>query len=187
MPKPNPLTKEQILAAMAKTKSNMAAARYLNVSYQHYKKWAKIYEANEEGFKTLFDQHKNQSGKGIPKFLRGNGKEPALIDIIEGRANATSFSPEKIKYRLITEGYLLEECAQCGFSERRVLDYKMPLLLHFKDGNKSVEGAYNKGLKDGNWVYYSTNGSQEKMQVYEYGDLIKTLTKENGEVKTIHH
>jgi len=136
MPKPNPLTKEQILAAMAKTKSNMAAARYLNVSYQHYKKWAKIYEANEEGFKTLFDQHKNQSGKGIPKFLRGNGKEPALIDIIEGRANATSFSPEKIKYRLITEGYLLEECAQCGFSERRVLDYKMPLLLHFKDGNK---------------------------------------------------
>lgn len=112
MPKPKPLTKEMILAAMAKTKSNMAAARYLNVSYQHYKKWAKIYEANEEGYKTLFDQHKNQSGKGIPKFLRVGGKEPALLDIIEGRANASSFTPEKIKYRLITEGYLLEECAQ---------------------------------------------------------------------------
>lgn len=136
MPKPKPLTKEMILAAMAKTKSNMAAARYLNVSYQHYKKWAKIYEANEEGYKTLFDQHKNQSGKGIPKFLRAGGKEPALLDIIEGRANASSFTPEKIKYRLITEGYLLEECAQCGMKERRVLDYKMPLLLHFKDGNK---------------------------------------------------
>lgn len=136
MPKPKPLTKEMILAAMAKTKSNMAAARYLNVSYQHYKKWAKIYEANEEGYKTLFDQHKNQSGKGIPKFLRVGGKEPALLDIIEGRANASSFTPEKIKYRLITEGYLLEECAQCGMKERRVLDYKMPLLLHFKDGNK---------------------------------------------------
>ena len=136
MPKPKPLTKEMILAAMAKTKSNMAAARYLNVSYQHYKKWAKIYEASEEGYKTLFDQHKNQSGKGIPKFLRVGGKEPALLDIIEGRANASSFTPEKIKYRLITEGYLLEECAQCGMKERRVLDYKMPLLLHFKDGNK---------------------------------------------------
>ena len=24
----------------------------------------------------------------------------------------------------------------CQFKERRVLDYKMPLLLHFKDGNK---------------------------------------------------
>ena len=41
-----------------------------------------------------------------------------------------------MKFRLITEGYLLEECAECGFKERRVLDYKMPLILHFKDKNK---------------------------------------------------
>ena len=134
MPKARPLTKELILAAMAKTKSNMAAARYLNCSYQHYKKWAKFYES--ETHDSLFEQHKNQSGKGIPKFLRTGGKEPALLDIIEGRANASSFTPAKIKYRLITEGYLEEKCAVCGFQERRVLDYKMPLLLHFKDNNK---------------------------------------------------
>jgi|TARA_B110000908_G_scaffold170480_1_gene230176 hypothetical protein len=134
MPKAKPLGKELIVAAMAKTKSNMAAARFLNVSYQHYKKWAKIY--NSETHDTLFDEHKNQSGKGIPKFLRIGGKEPALLDLIEGRANASSFSPEKIKYRLITEGYLEEKCTQCGFQERRVLDYKIPLLLHFKDNNK---------------------------------------------------
>lgn len=134
MPKAKPLGKELILAAMAKTKSNMAAARFLNVSYQHYKKWAKLYDS--ETHDSLFDQHKNQSGKGIPKFLRIGGKEPALLDLIEGRANASSFTPEKIKYRLITEGYLEEKCAQCGFQERRVLDYKMPLLLHFKDNNK---------------------------------------------------
>ena len=110
MPRPKPLGKELILAAMAKTKSNMAAARYLNVSYQHYKKWAKLYESDTH--ENLFFQHKNQSGKGIPKFLRVGGKEPALLDLIE------------------------EECAQCGFQERRVLDYKIPILLHFKDGNK---------------------------------------------------
>ena len=134
MPKAKPLGKELILAAMGKTKSNMAAARFLNVSYQHYKKWAKLYDS--ETHDSLFEQHKNQSGKGIPKFLRIGGKEPALLDLIEGRANASSFSPEKIKYRLTTEGYLEEKCAQCGFQERRVLDYKMPLLLHFKDNNK---------------------------------------------------
>ena len=134
MPKAKPLGKEMILAAINKTKSNRAAARYLNVSYQHYKKWAKAYESATH--ENLFEQHKNQSGKGIPKFLRSKGKEPALIDIIEGRVDASSFSPDKIKYRLITEGYLLEECAICGFNERRVSDYKMPLLLHFKDGNK---------------------------------------------------
>ena len=134
MPKPKPITKEQILVAMTKTKSNMAAARYLNCSYVHYKKWAKLYESNTHD--NLFEQHKNQSGVGIPKFLRVSGKEPALMDIIEGRANASSFTPDKIKYRLITEGYLEEKCSICGFEERRVLDYKMPLLLNFKDDNK---------------------------------------------------
>jgi transposase len=134
MPSPKPLNKELILAAMSKTLSNRAAARYLNVSYQHYKKWAKLYESDTHD--NLFEQHKNQSGRGIPKFLRGKGKEPALLDIIEGRIDVSSFSPDKIKYRLITEGHLLEECAVCKFHERRVSDYKMPLLLHFKDGNK---------------------------------------------------
>jgi|TARA_E500000178_G_C16927825_1_gene710263 hypothetical protein len=129
MGRAKPLSKEQIVAAQANTRSNMAAARYLHVSYIHYKRYAKMY--------NLFESHKNQSGKGIPKFLKGNGKDPALLDIIEGRISAAHFSPSKLKYRLIEEGYLLEECTMCGFKERRVLDYKMPLLLHFKDGNKS--------------------------------------------------
>ena len=136
MPKAKPLSKEQIVAATNKTLSNRAAARYLGVSYIHYKKWAKNYDATEKGYPNLFEQHKNQSGKGIPKFLKGQGKEPALLDIIEGRVDASSFSPDKIKYRLITEGHLLEECSNCGFKERRVVDYKIPLILHFKDKNK---------------------------------------------------
>ena len=136
MPVAKPLSKEQILGAMSQTLSNRAAARWLNVSYIHYKKWAKNYDATEEGYENLFAQHLNQSGKGIPKFLSNSGKEPALLDIIEGRVDVSSFNPEKIKYRLVTEGYLLEECSNCKFNERRVLDYKIPLLLHFKDKNK---------------------------------------------------
>ena len=135
MPKAKPLSKEQIVAAQAKTKSNMAAARYLHVSYQHYKRYAKLYK--------LFANHKNQSGKGIPKFLNHNAKEPALIDIIEGRVSAASFNPQKLKYRLITEGFLEEKCSCCGFDERRVLDYKIPLILHFKDKNTNNYFADN--------------------------------------------
>ena len=123
--------------AMNKTKSVRAAARYLNVSYIHMKKWMKLYQ-NEDGI-TLFDAHKNQSGKGIPKFLSNNGtkkKDPALLDVIEGRIDPSHFNPQKIKYRLIEEGYLKEECNNCGFQERRVTDYKIPLILHFKDKNK---------------------------------------------------
>ena len=135
MPKAKPLSKEMIVAAMNKTKSNRAASRYLNVSYIHFKKWAKIYNDIDTG-QVLFDKHKNQSGKGIPKFLTNGKKDVALLDIIEGRVDAAHFNPQKIKYRLIEEGYLLEECGVCGFHERRVLDYKMPLIMHFKDGNK---------------------------------------------------
>lgn len=140
MPSAKPISKEMCLAAMNKTKSVKAAARYLNCSYQHLKKYMKLYNDEETG-QTLFDKHKNQSGKGIPKFLSSKGKEPALLDIIEGRVDASSFSPEKIKYRLIAEGHLEEECSKCGFKERRVTDYKVPLILNFKDKNKK---NYNK-------------------------------------------
>ena len=137
MPKARPLTKESIISAMDKTKSVRAAARYLNCSYQHIKKWMKLY-VDSNGV-SLFDAHKNQSGKGIPKFLSVstiNKKEPAILDIVEGRIDASHFNPQKIKYRLITEGYLKDECGNCGFHERRVSDYKSPLILHFKDNNK---------------------------------------------------
>jgi hypothetical protein len=143
MPKAKPLGKEMILAAMAKTKSNRAACRYLNVSYQHYKKWAKEYDATEEGYPNLFEQHKNQSGKGIPKFLNPGKSDFNVLDIIEGRLDSSSFNPQKIKHRMIEEGYLKEECNQCGYHERRVIDYKMALLLHFKDGNKKHYGLDN--------------------------------------------
>ena len=140
MPAAKVISKEMCLAAMNKTKSVKAAARYLNCSYQHLKRYMKLYQDVETGM-TLFDKHKNQSGKGIPKFLSSKGKEPALLDIIEGRIDASLFSPEKIKYKLITEGYLEEECDKCCFQERRVTDYKVPLILNFKDKNKK---NYNK-------------------------------------------
>lgn len=132
--KSKPLLKSDIERAMAMTKSNRAAARYFHCSYIHYKKWAKNF-TNNDGI-TLFDAHKNQSGKGIAKFLSNKGKEPALMDVIEGRVPIDSYTPEKLKNRLIQESYLQECCSKCSFAERRVIDYKVPLILNFKDGNK---------------------------------------------------
>ena len=132
---PKPLSKEDIVRAMKVTLSNKAAARYLHVSYIHYKRFAQNFTDDTTG-KTLFEMHKNQSGKGIPKFITNRGKEPALLDVIEGRVPIESYTPEKLKRRLLQEGYLYEYCNKCNFSERRVIDYKIPLLLNFKDGNK---------------------------------------------------
>ena len=181
MPKPKPLSKEMIVTAQAKTKSNMAAARYLHVSYTHYKRYAQMYK--------VFEDHKNQSGKGIPKFLKGTSKEPALLDIIEGRISAASFSPAKIKYRLIEEGYLLEECSMCGFKERRVLDYKMPLLLHFKDNNKSNYNSDNIELLCYNH-YFLTVGEiftdKDVKQIESHKEFNSTSEKVEWEVDDYH-
>ena len=128
------LSKDDLLRAMKMTRSNRAAARYLHVSYNHYKKYALVYK-NEDGT-TLLEAHKNQAGKGIPKFLSGKGKEPPIMDLIEGRVPVEHFDPKKIKQRIIFEALIEEKCAKCGFSERRVLDQKVPLVLNHKDGNK---------------------------------------------------
>jgi hypothetical protein len=158
MPKAKHLSKDQVVSAMNKTKSVRAAARYLNVSYIHMKKWMKLYKNEDEI--SLFEAHKNQSGKGIPKFLstsQFNKKEPAILDVIEGRIDPAHFNPQKIKYRLISEGYLKEECNNCGFHERRVSDYKSPLILHFKDKNKQHYRLENLEMLCYN-CYYLTVG-----------------------------
>jgi len=157
MPSAKPLSKEVIVNAMDKTKSVRGAARYLNCSYQHLKKWMKLYKDEASG-KTLFELHKNQSGKGVPKFLSHapfGRKEPAILDIINGVLDPSNFNPEKIKYRMIEGGYLREECYKCGFNERRVLDYKIPLLMHFKNGNKQNYTLENVEMLCYNCYYLS--------------------------------
>lgn len=129
------LSKDQILQAQRVTRSNRAAARNLHVSYQHYKMYASMYKDEASG-RSLYDLHANPSGKGIPKFLRLKGKEPALKDVLEGRIPVDHFTPDKIKDRIIREGLLEEKCSRCNFSEKRVIDARAPLILHFKDSNK---------------------------------------------------
>ena len=75
-----PISKEDCLRAMKHTRSVKAAARYLNCSYQHLKPFMKAYKDEATG-ESLFDMHKNQSGKGIPKFALAGGKEIPLLDL----------------------------------------------------------------------------------------------------------
>ena len=181
MPAPKPLSKEDILRAMRFTKSNRAAARYLGVSYQHYKPWAKQYKMNDGDIESpsLFELHKNQSGKGIPKFLPNKRKDPNVKQIIETGTGWESFTPEKIKSRLIAEAYLKDECYHCGFNERRITDYKTPLLLHFKDGNKCNYLINNLELYCYNcyFLYVADPLTQDQIRHIE----------DNTEVKAVPH
>jgi hypothetical protein len=172
MPSAKPLSKESIASAMDKTKSVRGAARYLNCSYQHLKKWMKLYKDEASG-KTLFELHKNQSGKGVPKFLSHapfGRKEPAILDIINGVVDPSNFNPQKIKYRMIEGGYLKEECYKCGFNERRVLDYKIPLLMHFKNGNKQNYTLENVEMLCYNCYYLSVGDLYTGKQIENIED-----------------
>jgi len=135
---PKPISKEDCLRAMKYTRSVKAAARYLNCSYQHLKPFMKAYKDEATG-QSLFDLHKNQSGKGIPKFMSHTPfgrKMPAIEDIINGKEDPSSFTPDKLKFKLVEGGYLVEQCYWCGFDEKREADGKIPLIMFFKDSNK---------------------------------------------------
>ena len=60
------LTEAQIRYAMKNSKSNSSAARFLNVSFSTYQKYAKMHIDEETG-KSLYELHKNQKGKGVKK------------------------------------------------------------------------------------------------------------------------
>ena len=134
------LTKDEVLRAQKHTLSNMAASRYLGISYNVYKRYALVFVDKETG-KTLFDKHLNRQGKGIRKHLGGYGKSKKfhshpLKDVLEGRVDVSHYTVDILKTRLIQEGFLIEQCNCCSFEERRVVDYKVPLVLNFKDKNK---------------------------------------------------
>lgn len=170
------LSKEDILRAQKVTRSNMAAARYLHVSYNHYKKYAKMYKA-EDG-RTLLEVHMNQAGAGIQKFaLKGKDRIP-LMDLLEGRVPIEHFDAKDIKKRLIIEGLVEEVCAKCGFAERRITDTKVPVILNFKDGNKKNFHLDNIEFLCYNCSFLYAASPIEEKQAEAMEDYVKTRNDE---------
>jgi len=131
------IPEEKIREAMSKTTSNMKAAQYLEVSYPTYKKYAKGYVDMETG-KTLFELHQNQAMKGIVGRTWVGGKMRLNWDnILSQNQKATPERIQKLKDNLKQHNKLEERCYRCDFDERRVEDNKCPLILNFKNGDKT--------------------------------------------------
>jgi hypothetical protein len=176
MPVAKPQSEQDILRAMAVTKSNKAAARYLNISYWTYMVYAKLYFDPETG-KTLYEMHKNQCGKGIPKFLQGKKKKNQksqyvrapkgeLRMILNGEITTIdNYDVNTFKERLIIDAILEEKCCRCGFNEARIIDYKVPLLIHFKDTNRKNWKLENLQLVCYNCYYLTVGDVFTKKQI----------------------
>ena len=116
------LMQSQIENAMKLTRSNRAAAEYLRVSYNLYKKYAKLYK-NNQGV-TLFDAHMNQSGYGISK-THVSKKRFKLDEVLLGKH--PQYPREKLLRRMVISGYIEEKCNHCGCCQKRPTDLKTPL------------------------------------------------------------
>ena len=120
-----PILESQIKAAQAKSRSAREAARTLGISYNTYKKYAKLY--------GIFEDLKNPYGVGIERNVGIRNIKYNIEDLIDGKH--LHYPLHKFKNKLFDSGYLPKVCGSCGFSEERVTDGKMPLLIDFLDGN----------------------------------------------------
>jgi len=142
------ITKNMILDSQSHTKSNMEAARWLRISYNTYKKWAKYY--------NIFEQHLNQEGFGVKKGW-ATYKVP-IDDIITGKRQPPKrWSHKVFKSRLIEEGYFNEECSNCSYSEENMKTGKVCLGIDFIDGDHNNFKIENLSLLCPN-CYLSYNG-----------------------------
>jgi hypothetical protein len=134
------LAKSKIQWAINETQSMKQAARLLRVAYNTFKKYAKMYE--------VFEPTKNKGVRG----LGGVGpKPPELQAIFSGEH--PSYSRSRLHQRCVKEGYLAEECSNCGFNEYRISDLTVPLLLDYLDDNASNKELSNLRLLCYNCFY----------------------------------
>lgn len=119
------LLESEIREAQKISPSAKGTARTLGVSYNTYKKYAKMY--------GIFDIDYNPTNVPIERRLKLTvGKYP-LSEILQGKY--PNYPITKLKRRLIKNDVFPECCTACGFDEVRVTDGKAPLLLDFLDGN----------------------------------------------------
>lgn len=141
-----PILRVEIEEAQRHTNSNKAAARWLNVSYKRYRKYAQLY--------GLFEGHLNMEGFGIEK---GFSKSPTSIPLKEILAgNHPNYSLAKLKNRLLARKKLDNKCSLCGFHEQRITDGRVPLMLSFKDHNKKNFTLENLQLLCYNCMFLTT-------------------------------
>ena len=121
-----PIPKSRIKWAIESTLSIRAAAQYLGVAYNTFKKYAIMYD--------LFEQNKNQSGVGIT--TKGNtGWGVKIQDLFDGKH--PNYPHWKLQERIVRDGYIAQECCNCGYDDYRESDMRGPYIINFLDGDGS--------------------------------------------------
>ncbi len=160
------ISEAQIRYAMKNSQSNKGAARFLSITGITYKKYAKQYIDSESG-KSLYELHKNITGKGISRNGGNSNRGKSLEDILDGKH--PEYPIHELKKRLMKFQTIPCVCSLCGHNERRITDEKMPLLLDCIDGD--IHNLHRDNLR---WLCYNCmflaggSGFRKSAQKYVY-------------------
>ena len=124
-------SKDKMKWGINQTLSMRQAAKLMGVAYNTFKKYAKLYEV----FQPV------ESQKGIKHTTTGGHKPTELERIFAGKN--PNYSTTKLLHRCFREGYLKEECCNCGESRYRASDMSKPLMLDYMDDDFSNKELIN--------------------------------------------
>ena len=125
------ISKSKVVWAINETQSMRQASQLLGIAYNTFKKYAKLYEV----WAPL------ESAKGISQRGTTGFKPVELAEIFSGKH--PSYSDTKLLHRCFREGYLAEECGNCGYDEYRASDMSKPLMLDYMDDDGTNKNLAN--------------------------------------------
>ena len=130
-----PIPKSRIQWAIQSTLSIRAAAQYLGVAYNTFKKYAIMYD--------VFEQNKNQAGVGVTS--KGNtGWGIKIQDLFE--CKHPNYPHWKLQERVIRDGYIKQACSNCDYDDYRDVDMRGPYIINFLDGDPTNHSLDNIAL-----------------------------------------
>ncbi len=113
------IDKEKFIRICENSKTMSEASRKLNLHFNTFKRYALKFNCYIP----------NQGGKDTNKIA---SNKFSTKDILEGKY--PDYQPNKLKIRLLNEGYKEYKCEYCGLSKWNNLP--IPLELHHIDGNR---------------------------------------------------
>lgn len=139
-----PILRKDIEHAQANTRSHSEAARFLDIGFATYKKWATDYD-------LYYTEHMNKAGKGVSK-AKTKGLF-GLEEILSGKY--PNYDRTRLKDRLLATATIEYKCHYCGTDKTRP-DGKGPYNLDYADGNRMNLDRDNLRLICYNCSYLTT-------------------------------
>ena len=147
------LLRSDIEEAVNRTTSLSAAARYLDVSYNTFKKYCQLVAPD------LWEMHKNQFGHARNRKKDYNYTKKRggynMKKLLLGGYNGQRLNKKKLIINLTEKliDIFPPQCNICGFNERRMTDLSLPFMINFLDNDHTNYKQENMELVCFNCFY----------------------------------